>query len=147
MSKDVFGHLYKYDYADLRYQVENTDFNSETISTLHSAVIALIGAFDVSNEIELLNIAELILNKMYAVDGTIVYAHINEWQIMKRKNTISDDEISKMKNMLAQYDDIEIKCAIYALLDDKESAQQYFNRMPEKDKEEFREFPIYKFVE
>ena len=99
MPKEIFGHLYKYDYADLRYQVENTDFNSETISTLHSAVIALISAYDISNESELLEIAETMLNKMYEVDSTIIYAHINEWQIMKRKNVISDDEINKMKDL------------------------------------------------
>ena len=61
--------------------------------TLHSAVIALISAYDISNENELLEIAEMMLNKMYEVDSTIIYAHINEWQIMKRKNTISDEKM------------------------------------------------------
>ena len=148
MPKEIFGHLYKYDYADLRYQVENTDFNSETISTLHSAVIALISAYDISNESELLEIAETMLNKMYEIDSTIIYAHINEWQIMKRKNVISDDEINKMKDLLKKCDgDVEVRCAIYALLDDKENAHRYFEKMSANEKEEFKEFPIYKYVE
>ena len=148
MPKEIFGHLYKYDYADLRYQVENTDFNSETISTLHSAVIALISAYDISNESELLEIAETMLNKMYEVDSTIIYAHINKWQIMKRKNVISDDEINKMKDLLKKCDDdVELRCAIYALLDDKENAHRYFEKMSANEKEEFKEFPIYKYVE
>ncbi len=60
--KEIFGNLYTYDYADLRYQVENTDYNLDTIGTLHSAVIALISAYDISNEYELLEIAEMMLN-------------------------------------------------------------------------------------
>ncbi len=148
MPRGIFGHLYKYDYADLRYQIENTEFNSETISTLHSAVIALISAYDISNESELLEIAEMMLNKMYEVDSTIIYEHINEWQIMKRKNAISDDEINKMKHLLKKCgDDVEVSCAIYALLDDKENAHRYFEKMAAKEKEEFKEFPIYKYVE
>ena len=88
------------------------------------------------------------LNKMYEVDSTIIYEHINEWQIMKRKNAISDDEINKMKHLLKKCgDDVEVSCAIYALLDDKENAHRYFEKMAAKEKEEFKEFPIYKYVE
>lgn len=148
ISKDIFGHLYKYDYADLRYQVENTDYNLDTIGTLHSAVITLISAYDISNQNELLEIAELILRKMYSVDNTIVYAHINEWQIMKRKNTLSNEDIDKMEKMVENNDeDAGIKCAVYALMDDKENAQKYFEKMSEKEKADFREFPIYRYVE
>ena len=140
--------LYTYDYADLRYQVENTDYNLDTIGTLHRAVIALISAYDISNENELLEIAEMMLNKIYAVDSTIVYAHINEWQIKKRKNTLSNDDIKEMGNLLKNNGaDTQINCAIYALLDDRESAQKYFEKMSEKEQTDFREFPIYKYVE
>lgn len=148
LSKEIFGNLYKYDYADLRYQVENTDYNLDTIGTLHSAVIALISAYDISNECELLEIAEMILNKIYAVDSTIVYAHINEWQIKKRKSTLSNDDIKEMSNLLKNNGaDAQINCAIYALLDDRENAQKYFEKMSEKEQTDFREFPIYKYVE
>ena len=67
---------------------------------------------------------------------------------MKRKNAISDDEINKMKHLLKECDDdVEVCCAIYALLDDKENAHRYFEKMSAKEKEEFKEFPIYKYVE
>lgn len=147
LPKEIFGRLYKYDYADLRYQVENTDYNFNTIGTLNNAVIALIGAYDISNESELLEIAEMMLNKMQEVDSTIIYAHINEWQIKKRKNILSNDDLNKMNNLLRNNDkDAQVNCAIYALLDDKENAQKYFNNMSEKEKENFIEFPIYKYV-
>ena len=85
---------------------------------------------------------------MYSVDNTIVYAHINEWQIMKRKNTLSNEDIDKMEKMVENNDeDAGIKCAVYALMDDKENAQKYFEKMSEKEKADFREFPIYRYVE
>ena len=79
------GVLYKIcEMANMKILIPLKDF---------SVVIALISAYDISNENELLEIAEMMLNKMYEVDSTIIYAHINEWQIMKRKNTISDEKI------------------------------------------------------
>ena len=144
---EIFGNLYKYDYADLRYQVENTDFNAKTINTHHSAVIALIGAYDISEETELLEIAELILNKMFEVDSTIVYAHINKWQIMKRKNNLLGAEMNQIRGILAEYEeDNSIQCACYALLDDKEKAQEYFEKMTEEERNQFKIVPIYKYV-
>ena len=44
-------------------------------------------------------------------------------------------------------EDAGIKCAVYALMDDKENAQKYFEKMSEKEKADFREFPIYRYVE
>ena len=147
LPKEIFGHLYKYDYADLRYQVENTDFNLKTIYILHNAVVALIDAYDISEERGLLETAELMLDKMFDIDSTIIYAHINKWQIMKRKNNLSDEEISQMRDMLTKYGENNlVLCAIYALLDDKSKAQKCFEQMSEKDKNEFKEFPIYKYV-
>lgn len=44
-------------------------------------------------------------------------------------------------------EDVEVNCAIYALMGDKENTQKYFEKMSEKEKADFREFPIYKYVE
>lgn len=61
---------------------------------------------------------------------------------------MSNDDIKEMSNLLKNNGaDAQINCAIYALLDDRENAQKYFEKMSEKEKTDFREFPIYKYVE
>lgn len=146
LSSDIFGHLYKYDYADLYHQVENTDFVIETLEILNYAVISLIGAYDECGEDELLNIAMLILTKMYAVNDSLIYARMNEWQIKKRKGTLSDEDKNEIEKLLTKNsDNYQILCGLCALLDKKEKAHEYLNKIPENEKKEFLTFPICKF--
>lgn len=147
LKNDVLGHLYKYDYADLMHQVDNTDFNVYTLETMNYAVIGLIGAYDISCEKKLLEVAEYIIKKMYTVDDSIIYARINEWQIIKRKGELSDSDKNEIKNLIHEYqEDNQILCGLYALLDDRKKAQEYLNRLPQSERDVFVTFPIYKYV-
>lgn len=143
LTSDIFGHLYKFDYADLRHQVENTDYVLETLEALNYAVIALISAYDECKEEELLNIAMYILTKMYQVDNSLIYARMNEWQIKKRKGTLSDIDKDEIEKILAMNsDNYQILCGLCALLDKKEEAYEYLNKISESEKKEFLTFPI-----
>lgn len=147
LKNDVLGHLYKYDYADLIHQVDNTDFNVYTLETMNYAIIGLIGAYDISCEKKLLEVAEYIIKKMYTVDDSIIYARINEWQIIKRKGELSDSDKNEIKNLIHEYqEDNQILCGLYALLDDRKKAQEYLNRLPQSERDVFVTFPIYKYV-
>lgn len=147
LKSEIFGHLYKYDFADLLHQVDNADFNTSTLETLNYAVIGLIGAYDIAGEKQLLEVAKHIISKMLAVDDAIIYARINEWQIMKRQDSLTDSELEIIKSKIQDYsEDNQILCGLYALLDDKKLAQEYLNKIPEVDREVFVTFPIYKYV-
>lgn len=147
MKRDVLGHLYRYDYADLLYQVDNAEFNVYTLEILNYAVIELIGAYDISREEKLLEIAEYIIKRMYSVDDTIIYARMNEWQILKRQDKLIDVHRNVIKNFLKEYqDNNQILCGLYALLDDKKTAKNYLNKLQKEDRDVFVTFPIYKYV-
>lgn len=147
LESDVFGHLYKYDYADLMHQVDNTDFNIFTLEAMNYAVIELISAYDTSGEVRLLYVAEYILNKMYLVNNSLIYAHMNEWQILKRQDRLTSVERVKIQKLLNEYsEDNQILCGLYALLDDKERAIKCFEKLSKVDREVFVTFPIYKYI-
>ena len=147
MKRDVLGHLYRYDYADLLYQVDNAEFNVYTLEILNYAVIELIGAYDISREEKLLEIAEYIIKRMYSVDDTIIYARMNEWQILKRQDKLTDVHRNVIKNFLKEYqDNNQILCGLYALLDDKKTAKNYLNKLQKEDRDVFVTFPIYRYV-
>lgn len=147
LKSDVFSHLYKFDYDDLIHQVDNTEFNIFTLETMNYAVIELICAYDISGEAKLLDVAEYILKKMYLVDDSLIYAQMNEWQILKRKDRLMDVDKNKMRKLLDEYEeDNQVLCGLYALLDDKKTATEYLNKLSQGDREVFTTFPIYKYV-
>lgn len=147
LKSDVLGHLYKYDYADLIHQVDNSDFNLFTLETMNYAVLELIGAYDISGETKLLDVAKYILEKMYLIDDSFIYAHMNEWQILKRQNKLTNTEKSKIKMLLNDYQgDNQILCGLYALLDDKKRAMEHFEKISQADRDVFATYPIYKYI-
>ena len=114
---------------------------------MNYAVIELICAYDISGEAKLLDVAEYILKKMYLVDDSLIYAQMNEWQILKRKDRLMDVDKNKMRKLLDEYEeDNQVLCGLYALLDDKKTATEYLNKLSQGDREVFTTFPIYKYV-
>lgn len=147
LKSDILGHLYKYDYADLMHQVDNSDFNPLTLETMNYVVLELIGAYDISGEERLLDVAKYVLEKMYLIDDSLIYARMNEWQILKRQNKLTNIEKSKIKMLLNDYKgDDQILCGLYALLDDKKRAVEHLEKVSQADRAVFVTYPIYKYI-
>ena len=71
---------------------------------------------------------------------------LNKLQLIKRKRALTYEERALLLNMeesSPEHDDIRV--GIYLLLDDQERAERYYQRLDEKTKMAFMQYPIYKF--
>lgn len=71
---------------------------------------------------------------------------LNKSQLIKRKRAFTYEERQLLLNMeenSPESDDIRV--GIYLLLDDQERAERYYQKLDEKTKTAFMQYPIYKF--
>ncbi len=143
----VLGNLYKYDFADLNYQIDNSEINTFTIDTLNIAAIGLIEAYDVNSDKRLLYLALSIYKRIVEFSPDALYIKVNVWQIKKRLDTLEELDINELRRAKISESDAQILCAVYLLLDDKVAANEYFDKIGSKEKEEFLSYPICKFLD
>ena len=143
---NILGNLYKYDYADLNYQIDNSEINAFTIGTLNFAAIGLIEAYDVNFDRGLLYLAMSIYKKILVISPDAFYIKVNEWQIKKRLGTLEELDRNELRRAKTKETDVQFLCAICLLLDDKDAAKEYFDKIGIKEKEEFLSYPICKYL-
>lgn len=143
---NVLAYLYKYDYAELVHQVDNTDINHYTFDTLNYSVIGLIEAYDKNGNKKLLDLAQYIVEKILTVNDGLEYVKINRWQIKKRVAELDDTDKQELNEILESTDNLQIKCGACALLNRKAEANDYLQMMSEEDREILRGFPIGKYL-
>ena len=146
INGEVLAKLYKYDYADLYYQIDNSDFNEYTYPTLNYSAICFIRAYDITGNIKLLDIAEYILKKLLDNQDKSNEVILNNIQVKKRRNTMTDSDIRLLKKLAEETDNAQLLCGIYALLDEKKLAQEYFNTLEENIRKDFVKYPICKYL-
>lgn len=66
---------------------------------------------------------------------------MNQLQIRKRKGISNEDDIMTLKNI--ETDDAGLLCGINILLEEKEKAKSYYNKMTSEEHELFNNYPIY----
>lgn len=147
MSGEILAKLYKYDYADLYYQIDNSQFNKYTYQTLNNIALCFINAFDITENIKLLDIAEYIFKKLIDNKDNSNEVILNSIQVKKRRNKMTYDDINFLKNLARKTDNTKLFCGIYALLDEKELARKYFYYLDEEEKNNFKKYPIYKYLQ
>lgn len=72
---------------------------------------------------------------------------INCLQIIKRHQNLSEQEIESLYAILDTEPNDQIKFAAYLLLDQKSSAERYFNKLSEQEQQTIKEMPIWKFMD
>lgn len=75
-------------------------------------------------------------------------ALLNDLQIAKRQRALTDKEKGQLFELIEQANgDHKILAGIYILLDRKDTASVHLNQLPEAERAEFFEFPIYHLME
>ncbi|WP_223821880.1 hypothetical protein [Paenibacillus peoriae] len=112
-----------------------------------------IRAFDITNKVDYLNVAEFILNKYHesptykpkSLEAAIVI--INEMQIRERKtNKLSESDLALLIDLKFQFDINEytsLHFSMNVLLKNKEEAIYFYKKLEKNVQESFREYPIY----
>lgn len=126
------------------YQLQD---NEETLINLQA--LEVLKAYDITKNIELLNYAEFLLNKIINFQTIEEVVKINLMQIKKRRNQeLNEQELSSM---------IEIRnnnkgnnmflLAVATIMENKAEINYIFKNMTEIEKQEFKNFPIYTLME
>lgn len=147
LSGEYIGRLYKYDYAELYHQVDMSEFNDSTVEVFNNTILALIIAYDINNDVDLLNLAQYIIKKILEINETLIYVKINNYQIKKRKDELNDNDRHEIERIMEETKELSTKCASAALLDRKDEARKSFESMEIDVRKVFSQYPIFKYVE
>lgn len=138
------------EYSNINIEVIKETFNSlddreETIERYNLWMLEVLKAYDENSDDRLLDLAEYINDKIMEHRESDVDT-INKMQILKRKGVLGDDEKDILYELREKNNDVMIQCAIGILLNNKSDYERYFSKLDEKQKSEFKEFPIYKLI-
>ncbi|MED4129484.1 hypothetical protein [Shouchella miscanthi] len=142
---------YKLIYDSIEIFLVDNDSNVKSISaTLTNFCLRCISAYDLCNEMILLDIAKLILNKLKKLEDSHA-TDINLLQIEKRlTKSLTVESQTLLINMLDQSDNEEVilRFCVNVLLDNKPMADFYLKKI-KKDEDEFnylQEQPIFNLL-
>lgn len=116
-----------------------------TCEYIRNFVLTLLKAYDKDNtRTDILDLA-YDLNELIKIEKTKVIDKINAYQILKRKRSLSEQEIDELYIIKDSNDDIAVQVAISLLLDNKSDFNRYFNKLNIEEQELLKQFPIYHF--
>lgn len=156
LTAENFLEIGNVDYADIlesfcRYIDEPYCTEDATLLLLQ-----MIHAYDKSNDkrVDILEHAEHMAK--WLVEEENVYSDplimkLNYLQIQKRKRSLSKDErlelvnIAEGSKLANEKQDISHKIGANLLLDNQMSAEFYFNKLSDEEKNQFRQYPIWRF--
>lgn len=114
-------------------------------------VLSMLKAYDRSETenaemlVQVKRIAELLIENAQSEDNLIL-AKMNYLQAVKRTELLSKDQNSYLLNIAEDASQpTHVRFGAHLLLDNKKSAEHYFNQMEEQQQEEYRTYPIFHF--
>lgn len=139
-------YMIKYDNLDLQFvegSIMSFDRNEKTFEYVNIFVLELIKGYDLDkNLIKFLFTALKLLNWIYE-SSNASYIYINICQALKRIGNLSNEHIEKLIALKDQEERNDIKFAINILIDSKNEANFYFNKLSLEEQNNLKNYPIY----
>ena len=82
----------------------------------------------------LLACAAILARRLYELDSSSCNAYLNLMQVMKRRRELEDAEKDRLRDMAIDGEQMYVKAAAYALLDNTDMANKCLNRCSEEEK-------------
>jgi hypothetical protein len=124
-------------------EVEYSDLYAQSLNLL---VLELINAYDETEDNKFITTAQKLIDWLISHDKQNKIYIINKFQILCRLRELTDMEIVELTK-LKDNSTVEELCKISILLENKTDFRFYFNKLSEKRKRIFMEFPIYTLAE
>lgn len=67
---------------------------------------------------------------------------INSYQLLKRKNNLSEKQLANLRKIAKDNTDLSLKVGAYILLGEEDKAKETYARLDETTKQSFRDYPI-----
>lgn len=133
-----------YDNVDYEKMVESVLVCAEKwyLDLLNNLLLLMIKYYDEKKEIAFLDIALQINNYLYENEVSVVNI-INRYQIKFRTSKLDRNEIIEILKIKENSEDLFVKCASCLLLKSYSEFELYFEKMDFKQKELFKNYPIY----
>jgi len=124
-------------------------YSYELSEYYNSFLLEVLNAYDETREIKWLELSEMIITliikkqkqKEKENDNNIYI--INKYQVLRRKRKLTDKEKKELKNIYDTDDNIMVKASCAILIDNDYDFKFNFEKLNEKEKEEFQKYPIY----
>ena len=147
-----------FEYANWNSEIVKKSFEKvsrykDLSAYINEFILRLLLTYDKKTREDLLNLAmflcEKIIKQDYENDDDKVIYKTNYFQIIKRQREFNKDEydeLFKLKEIVYKKDNCMLKCGIAILLEEQKDFDYYFGKLSEKEKEDFRKFPIYALI-
>lgn len=123
-------------------------YSHELSEYYNSFLLEVLNAYDETRETKWLELSEmiitLIIKKQKQKDNNIYI--INKYQILRRKRKLTDKEKNELKNIYDSDDNIMVKVSCSILIGNSYDFKFNFEKLNEKEKEEFQKYPIYNLL-
>lgn len=134
------------DFEEMKKYYDNNKIEQNEEFSINMQILELILAYDESKNPLLLEYADFLLDKIIELDSIKDIAFINRCQIRKRLNTLTLDEKIELNRILEKNQGEYFDISIDLILDKKEEALKKFINMPKELQEEYKRFPIAKYL-
>ena len=140
MSDDI-----DFDEMKKLYNEDSLEPGEETL--LNFQALEVIKAFDITGNIELLDYAKYLLEKILTYDTIHDVARINYLQIEKRLRNLTEDEIEELIQIRKRNNGSAFNISTNLLIGNKNEAKIQFKELSKEEKDIFMEYPISKFLQ
>lgn len=107
----------------------------------------MLSAYDHTKNEKYYNMSRLISDKLFQVSPGNEYWRINKLQLLRRKRSLSEEELIELESMEEQSEEVKVVCAANILLENKRKARKLLYEMNEDDRALFMTYPIYNLLE
>ncbi|MBE5849871.1 MAG: DUF4365 domain-containing protein [Lachnospiraceae bacterium] len=140
LEKEVVENLYLYDAKRLQELIEKADVNDVTRDTLNIAVLRMIQAYDSCHDFGVLSVAQNLCVKLQ--NGSPLYK-INELQIKARSESLSDEDINTLDEIINDCDLTSVVCAAHIIKGNMKLAKDILSKLDEDERKMIEEWPIF----
>ncbi|HCZ6551338.1 hypothetical protein, partial [Staphylococcus aureus] len=150
LTREMMVNVLNFDSNIIKKVIENDNFgrgSEEKWEKLNNLALELIASYDETQEKDLLELAEYILQNVLNEDNDKEFMNlINQAQIMKRKNELNEDVISLLlekKEMLKEIDKEIASLYINVISGSKQEAMIRYKKLDNSSLELFNRYPIF----
>ena len=110
-------------------------------------LLEVLMAYDETKEARWLELSEMIITLIISKEkeNNNIYI-INKYQILRRKRKLTDKEKNELKAIYDSDKNVMIKASCAILIDNSYDFKFNFEKLNEKEKEEFQKYPIYNLL-
>lgn len=146
LTKDCFLKIDNINYELIKESIMNVkEYSNEYGNDINTLVLELLKAYDEIKKSIILETAWDIIKWLKEKDNSI-YIVLNYYQIILRKRALNKEEIKSLKILEKNEENAEMLLGINIILGNETNIKYYFGELTEKEKEVFKQYPIWNLV-